>query len=60
MWIEHTLRQPPPLGNLADMNWDGNSLTAGQPETRTYRLQLYDGDNPVGDTSDEVSVVSLP
>lgn len=35
-------------------------LTVGQPETRTYRLQLYDGDNPVGDYSDEVSVVTLP
>jgi len=35
-------------------------LAAGQPETRTYRLRLYDGDNPVGDYSDEVSVVTVP
>jgi hypothetical protein len=35
-------------------------LVAGQPETRSYRLQLYDGDNPVGGYSDEVSVVTLP
>lgn len=37
-----------------------DALTPGQPENRTYRLQLYDGDNPVGDYSDEVSVVTVP
>lgn len=35
-------------------------LVAGQPETRTYRLRLYDGDAETGDYSDEVSVVTVP
>lgn len=35
-------------------------LVAGQPETRTYRFRLYDGDEEVGDFSDEVSVVTIP
>jgi hypothetical protein len=37
-----------------------DALTPGQPENWTYRLQLYDGDNPVGDYSNEVSVVAVP
>lgn len=35
-------------------------LVAGQPENRTYRLRLYDGENPVGEYSGDVSVVTLP
>lgn len=35
-------------------------LVVGQPENRTYKLLLYDGDNTFGDYSDEVSVVTVP
>ena len=37
-----------------------DALTPGQSENLTDLLQLYDGDNPVGDYSDEVSVVTVP